>query len=230
MAYYRRRNYYNRAPAEEAWDDTRVDEVKARLEALRNSDRLTTKFVEVVESFTKFIEEKRYLTGGQENFLKSIEEQTLVDNEWENNFSAAMREDLVIAAKYYKTTCYFGRLVELVLNDPENYVPSQRDYEKLVLNKYAQKAIKAHKTPAQWKRGDMALIRATTRDNDLDKDDERVPFGSAVKLHNQVVLIVGEEGGPRLYKTLKVMCPSVPALGIFSIEERKLKKYRSPKK
>ena len=93
MAYYRRRNYYNRAPAEEAWDDTRVDEVKARLETLRNSDRLTTKFVEVVESFTKFIEEKRYLTGGQENFLKSIEEQTLGDNEWENNFSAAMRED-----------------------------------------------------------------------------------------------------------------------------------------
>jgi hypothetical protein len=41
---------------------------------------------------------------------------------------------------------------------------------------------------------------------------------------------VGEADGPRLYKTLKVMCPAVPTLGVFQIEERKLKKYRVPKK
>ena len=77
----------------------------------------------------------------------------------------------------------------------------------------------------------IVQVRTTARQNDLEKEDgSKPPYGIINKLHNQTVLVVGEEGGPRLYKTLKVMCPSVPALGIFSIEERKLKKYRGTKK
>ena len=230
MAYYRRRNYYRKAPTQEGWDDARVEEVKARLAKLTESPRLTPKFTEVVESFAKFVEDKRYLTGGQENFLKSIEEQVHVDTEWEANFTDKMREDMVIAANYYQGTCYFGRLVGLILGD-DKYIPSERDYEKIVLNKYAQKAIAAHREPAKWKKGERAVVRTTARQNDLEKEDgSKPPYGIINKLHNQTVLVVGEEGGPRLYKTLKVMCPSVPALGIFSIEERKLKKYRGTKK
>ena len=157
MAYYRR-NYYRKAPTQEGWDDARVEEVKARLAKLGESPRLTPKFTEVVESFTKFVEEKRYLTSGQENFLKSIEEQVHVDTKWEATFTDAMREDMVIAANYYQATCYFGRLVDLILSD-DKYIPSERDYEKIVLNKYAQKAIAAHREPAKWKKGERAVVR-----------------------------------------------------------------------
>ena len=201
--------------------------MKERFEKILSSDRCGARFRNVVESMQLFYEKRGALTDGQLRYFESIESNVLPDEEWEKNFTAAMREDTILAASYYTTTQYFVALATKVLDD-ETYIPNEREYNKMVLNKYAQKAIKAHKEPYIWDRGDMALIRGTVRQNDIGTE-QRIGYGIASKLHNQVVLIVGESEGPRLYKTVKVMCPSVPTLGVFEIEERKLKKYRKPK-
>ena len=201
--------------------------MQERFEKLLASDRCGGKYRNVVESMKLFYEKRGELTHGQLRYLESIEGQVLPDEKWEANFTPEMRENTVLAAKYYKVTQYFVALATRVLED-EKYVPSEREYTKMVLNKYAQKAIKAHKDPYTWNRGDMALVRGTVRQNDIGTD-QRIGYGTATQLQNQVVLIVGECDGPRLYKTVKVMCPTVPVLGVFEIEERKLKKYRKPK-
>ncbi len=181
----------------------------------------------MVESMQLFYEKRGSLTESQSRYFESIESSVLPDEEWESNFTAEMRENTILAAKYYKTTQYFVTLANNVL-DSEKYIPTEKEYNKMVLNKYAQKAIKAHKEPALWNRGERALVRATLGHSDIGTE-QRVGYALASTLHNQMVLIVGEVDGPRLYKTLKVMCPAVPTLGVFQIEERKLKKYRVPK-
>ena len=202
--------------------------MKERFEKILASERCGARFRNVVESMQLFYEKRGSLTDGQIRYFESIESNVLPDEEWETNFTAEMREDTVLAAKYYKTTQYFVTLANNVL-DSEKYIPTEKEYNKMVLNKYAQKAIKAHKEPAIWTRGDRALVRATLGHADIGSE-QRVSYQSARTLHNQMVLVVGEVDGPRLYKTLKVMCPAVPILGVFAVEERKLKKYRVPKK
>ena len=202
--------------------------MKERFEKILDSSRCGSRYRNVVESMKLFYEKRGELTPNQLGYFEKIEQQVLPDEEWEANFTADMRENTILAAKYYKTTAYFVTLATKVLED-ENYIPSEHEYNKMVLNKYAQKAIKAHRDAPLWKRGDMALVRATLGWNDIGST-ERVSYQTAQTLHNQVVLVVGECDGPRLYKTLKVMCPTVPVLGIFEIEERKLKKYRKTKK
>ena len=202
--------------------------MKERFEKVLASERCGARFRNVVESMQLFYEKRGSLTDGQIRYFESIESNVLPDEEWETNFTAQMREDTILAAKYYKTTQYFVTLANNVL-DSEKYIPTEKEYNKMVLNKYAQKAIKAHKEPATWTRGDRALVRATLGHADIGTE-QRVSYQSARTLHNQMVLVVGEVDGPRLYKTLKVMCPAVPVLGVFAIEERKLKKYRVPKK
>ena len=202
--------------------------MKERFEKILASERCGARFRNVVESMQLFYEKRGSLTDGQIRYFESIESNVLPDEEWETNFTAEMREDTVLAAKYYKTTQYFVTLANNIL-DSEKYIPTEKEYNKMVLNKYAQKAIKAHKEPAIWTRGDRALVRATLGHADIGSE-QRVSYQSARTLHNQMVLVVGEVDGPRLYKTLKVMCPAVPILGVFAVEERKLKKYRVPKK
>jgi hypothetical protein len=202
--------------------------MKERFDKILASDRCGARYRNVVESMKLFYEKRGTLSEAQIRYFESIESNVLPDEEWETSFTAEMREDAVLAAKYYKTTQYFVTLADNVL-DNEKYIPTEKEYNKMVLNKYAQKAIKAHKEPAIWTRGDRALVRGTLGSADIGTE-QRVSYQSARTLHNQMVLVVGEVDGPRLYKTLKVMCPAVPVLGVFEIEERKLKKYRVPKK
>jgi len=201
--------------------------MKDRFEKVLASERCGARFRNVVESMQLFYEKRGSLTEGQIRYFESIESSVLPDEEWESNFTAEMLENTILAAKYYKTTQYFVTLANNVL-DSEKYIPTEKEYNKMVLNKYAQKAIKAHKEPAIWTRGDRALVRATLGHSDIGTE-QRVSYQAARTLHNQMVLVVGEADGPRLYKTLKVMCPAVPTLGVFQVEERKLKKYRVPK-
>ena len=201
--------------------------MKERFEKILASARCGARYRNVVESMQLFYEKRGSLTDGQIRYFESIESNVLPDEEWEKNFTAAMRQDTVLAASYYMTTQYFVALATKVLDD-ETYTPSEHEYNKMVLNKYAQKAIKAHKEPYTWNRGDMALVRGTLRTSDIGTT-QRLGYSAASQLQNQVVLIVGECEGARLYKTVKVMCPSQPSLAVFELEERKLKKYRKPK-
>ena len=224
MGYYRR---YTKRPAPEAWASERVSEVKQRIQALRDGGRLTPKFTEVLDSFENYINDKSCLTPGQENFLKNIERQCLPNEQWETNFTEEMRELAVLAAKYYKTTPYFQHLADKVLNDAD-YIPTEDEYKKIVLNKYAQKAIKAYRDPAKWQKGEQAVIRQTLTYNHLPNNVANI--GVAKRLRNTKVLVVEHVVRPGLYKVLKVMCTAAPELGVIELEERWLKNVRKGKK
>ena len=104
--------------------------MKERFEKVLASERCGARFRNVVESMQLFYEKRGSLTEGQIRYFESIESNVLPDEEWERNFTAEMREDAILAAKYYKTTQYFIGLADKVL-DNEKYIPTENEYNKI---------------------------------------------------------------------------------------------------
>ena len=225
---YRYRGLRNRTTrVHDEWEQDKISDAKRRLKALVDGGRLTPRFAEVVESFTKFIEEKKCLTPGQANFLVNIERQCLPNEEWESAFTDDMRENMLLAAQYYDTTPYFDVLSAKVMRDPE-YIPTESEYHKMVLNKYAQKAIACYREPAKWAKGEQAMLRQTITANILPRAIANLK--TANQLRNTKVLVVDVVTRPGLYKVVRVMSMAKPDLGVFEIEERWLKNAPKPKK
>ena len=225
---YRYRGLRNRTSrVHDEWEHDKISDINARIKALRDGGRLTPRFAEVVDSFEKFVEDKKCLTPGQVNFLVNIERQCLPNEKWETSFTDDMREDLNLAAQYYATTPYFTLLSTKVLEDPD-YIPTENEYQKMVLNKYAQKAIKVHREPAKWQKGEQAMFRQTITAQHLPTHcaTRRV----ASNLRNTKCLVVDHVPRPGLYKIVKVMCMAAPELGVIELEERWLKNAPKPKK
>ena len=68
------------------------------------------------------------------------------------------RDRAVIAARYYQTTSYFQGVVTKVLADG---VPTQKQYRKMVENKYAQKVIEATLSAPKYAAGSFVALRAS---------------------------------------------------------------------
>ena len=221
------RNRINRTPrVHDEWEQDKIADVERRLQALKDGGRLTPRFADVVESFTNFIKQKKCLTPGQANFLVNIERQCLPNEDWESAFTEEMRENMRLAAQYYDTTPYFDILGAKVINDPE-YIPTETEYQKMVLNKYAQKAIACFRQPAKWAKGEQAMFRQTITTNVLPRS---IASNKTVNgLINTKVLVVDVVVRPGLYKVVRVMSMAKPELGVFEIEERWLKNAPKPK-
>ena len=73
---------------------------------------------------------------------------------------ASRREDAVIAAKYYAANPpYYGDLAERILSD-EDFVPTEKQFNAITQNKYAQKVIKATKSDPLYPEGTMVEGRS----------------------------------------------------------------------
>ena len=73
---------------------------------------------------------------------------------------ASKQERALIAARYYKKAGYFQQLADKIIDDP-NFVPSEKQYRKMVENKYAQKVLNAHLSPPKYPVGSFVALRAT---------------------------------------------------------------------
>ena len=63
--------------------------------------------------------------------------------EWIDAFDDDKRQKLIICAHYYINTPYYKDISQMVLDEPNVFVPTEEQYKKLVMNKYAQKVIKS---------------------------------------------------------------------------------------
>tara|TARA_B100000674_G_C37894450_1_gene940613 strand:+ start:509 stop:1294 length:786 start_codon:yes stop_codon:yes gene_type:complete len=78
---------------------------------------------------------------------------------WNENY-AARRDEAVIAANYYAANPpYYGDLAERILTEPD-FVPTEKQFNAITQNKYAQKVIKAAQAPALYPEGTMVEGRA----------------------------------------------------------------------
>ena len=163
------------------------------------------------------------LTGKQHDTFQRIEKKTDPKNiaarkTWVESFTPDMRDKLRFAAEYYLANPpYFGDAARRILAEDE-YIPTEKLYRKMVLNKYVQRALDNASQVPKFTIGTMVMVR----------DSQSVPYPSS-KLRGKLVMIVECEENVRSatkgVRKLKVL----PVGGIETIEteERWHKKARA---
>jgi hypothetical protein len=163
------------------------------------------------------------LTGKQHDVFQRIEKKTdpkhqAVVQQWREGFTPEMREKLVFAARYYKVNPpYYGDVAERILNDSA-YMPSQKLYQKMVENRYVQRAMENNLSRPQFATGAMVKVR-----------DSCNVSGRLVRLRGAMAMViaVGEEVMCATKGSRKVTILPVGASETIVTEERWLKPCRA---
>jgi|TARA_R110000824_G_scaffold99895_1_gene237514 hypothetical protein len=219
MGYYGQR-YYSRAPQRPAQKDP---ELVGRIEkaAARGVSSLTDWERNFMGSLLDSAKKYGRLTAKQHDVFQRIEKKTdpevqAARKTWNEAWDESKREATVFAANYYKANPpYFGEVAERILND-SSFIPSEKLYSKMVLNKYVQRAMTNARSVASYTVGSMVTVRDSNS------------IGGPIRPYrgkDAVVLEVGENlsatKGARTYKVLPV-----GAARAVATEERYLKKKR----
>jgi hypothetical protein len=154
---------------------------EARFESLM-AKKLSEKDRQFAESLKRQFEDGGKLSAKQIECVEKMEQryspETVLKRErWAQSYKADHRETAIIVAKYYRTTQYFSDLASNILLE-EDFVPTERQFEAIVKNKYAKKAIATATEPPAFPAGSLCLIRAN-----YNLVDNR-------KLHNQFGLVM----------------------------------------
>ena len=160
MGYYGRRSYSNRQPRQNN------PELVERIEktAARGTSTLTDWERSFLGSLLDSAKKWGRLTARQHEVYQRIERKSdpahiKAVNDWRANFTEEMREAAVFAANYYKANPpYFGDAATRILND-SSYIPSEKLYRKMVLNKYVQRAMQHAKSAPLYVVGSMVTVR-----------------------------------------------------------------------
>ena len=134
---------------------------------------------------------------------------------WYDAWNEEKAANLQIAAHYYRANPpYFGDLATRVIDDPE-FIPSEKQYRKMVENKYVQKVLATTRTAAAFEVGALVQVRKTAR-------------GSIYPLRERIAMVVTNDGpvtsaakGARTYTILPF-----GESNTVDIQERYLKKKR----
>jgi len=158
-----------------------VENGEARFESLM-AKKLSEKDRKFAESLKRQFEDGGKLSPKQIECVERMEqryspESQLKRERWAQSYKGAHREVAMICARYYRTTSYFRDLAAKVLLD-EDFVPTEKQFNALTKNKYAQKAIKAATEPPAFPIGSLCKVRANFN------------LVSNPKLHDQMGLVV----------------------------------------
>ena len=211
---------------------SRADEVAARvshplntrLQALLDNENLNGSTREFITSLHQQFNCRGNLTPGQESALEKVEvrhtpEAVASKATWVASFDSEKREKLCIVADYYLPTGYFHDLAEQALAD-NTFIPTERQYNSITGNKYAQKVLAAALETPKFPVGSTVRLRSNAPVNHNNRAALTVP-----------ALVIANEGrvksaarGAKPY-TILPFGQTDP----IQLEERHLKKFRGKK-
>ena len=153
----------------------------ARFEALM-AKKLSDRDRSFAESLKAQFEDGGKLSPKQIECIDNMErryspESQLKRERWAQSYKKEHRPTALICANYYITTTYF-RDLSLKIGSDEDFVPTEKQFNALTKNKYAQKAIKAATEPPAFPVGSLCKVRAN-----FNLVNDR-------KLHDQMGLVV----------------------------------------
>jgi len=211
-----------------------MEKIIARLEAIRskNINQWEDGFT---ESLLDQASRGRNLSQKQLQVLSKIEtkhsDEAVADREakkksWHAQWDDEKKKIAKICAHYYYRAGYFTDLARNIL-DKEDFIPTEKQYNKMCTNKYAQKVIKATQDEPLFAPGSMVQVRKTPGSGGIAGDY------ALRRLREKAVLIVAVDAypvisackGAKVYKILPVGSSET-----VLVEERHLKKLKKLKK
>ncbi len=199
-----------------------MSEQAKRLDAFLQEGQISKSERSFGESLKGSISKWGKLTDNQWNAFQRMEarhspEVKAARERWYEDWDDEKARKLRIAVEYYSHTQYYARTVDAVMAD-HSFVPSEKDYRKLVENKYAQKVIALVERDPLYPVGSLVQVRKTARK-------------MAYQLRDRRALVVSNDGpiktaanGARTYTILPFGESST-----VTIEERWIKKVRGLK-
>ena len=146
-------------------------------------------------------------------------------NKWVSNFSSEMREKLRIAAMYYiANPPDFGAISRTILSD-DDFVPTKRQYEKMVENKYTKKVIDSTFSEPKYKTGNYVMLRSTAPGS--VRWPRQRPQDPAISRGDKLAIVLKTDAKPVISAARGSKVYSVLFFGeteALFIEERHLKK------
>tara|TARA_R110000744_G_scaffold44498_1_gene99235 strand:- start:1166 stop:1954 length:789 start_codon:yes stop_codon:yes gene_type:complete len=138
----------------------------ARLSAISSMVLPNTWAAGFVQSLTEQNNQGRNLSEKQIQHLRNIESEHSVDKraerqKWFSNYDNYHREIAKLCADYYSSTPYYGDLVKKIRNNSE-FIPTQKQWEAMCQNKYAQKIIKIHESKPKFSIKSVVQLRKTS--------------------------------------------------------------------
>ncbi len=146
-------------------------------------------------SLKQQFETKSRLSTAQEYHLermsKRYDERTLAEGRaFKANYDQAHRQVAVQVARYYDVQHprYYGNIVDVVLQDPENHVLTLEQWRKMCENKYALKIRAVYEHDDKFGAGDFVQIRANNRVDlaNIGPDGRQLPSYKRAKVNGQI--------------------------------------------
>ena len=248
-----KRNYYSKddydrhkrlAKEYGAFSDVRVDDpsLPQRIRTLFVSEHIKdNKFLlSFLPSILEQFEKKGYLTQKQVDILEknekrfdpmNIESARKEYEEWSKEYDDQKRTDTKKVAEYYRDeydngrnhTFWYEKTATKVLEDPD-YIPTKKEYEKMVLNKYAQSWLKNSSATPKYAEGDYVTLNAKSK----TYWNQRSYGGEFSELNKFEIGVVIEVKPPKYNRQGANICVVLPMGGTktIDIEERFLKKAK----
>ena len=157
---------------------------------------------------------------------KHSDEAVAKRNAWQAQWDDKKQEIAVICAHYYLGAGYFSDLARNLISN-EKFIPTEKQFNAMCKNKYAQKVIDATFAEPKYEVGSMVSIRKTCG---ADAYLGRYPLRQMVEAP---VIIVGVGNKPVLSASKGAKVYQILPIGTaeaYYIEERHLKRFKKPKK
>ena len=135
-----------------------------RLEKIKKEE-ISPGTLDFLDSLLDFFKKRGGLTQNQLNSFEKIEsrfspQEKAKFNLWKEEYRKSHAEDAKVIAKYYSYTGYFTTLSKKILED-ESFVPTKKEFNKMVKNNYAEKVLDAYKAEPRFEVNAMVQIRST---------------------------------------------------------------------
>ena len=186
-------------PRRQKAERVELDNGAARFESLMSKE-LSERDRKFAESLQSQFNDQGKLSPKQVECVEKMEqryspESVLKRERWAQSYKGAHREVAMICARYYRTTSYFRDLATKVLLD-EDFVPTEKQFNALTKNKYAQKAIAAATEPPAFPVGSLCKVRANynlVQRHDLHDQIGLVTANHPVGLYASSTILVNGE-------------------------------------
>ena len=144
----------------------RVDNLIGRMTALSDENEWGFGFLQSVRSqlATGCTLSPRQLEVLEKTESRYTDEALKLRADFAGNFSEEMEAKFAIALRYYRKTGYYSNLTYKYLTasgERQGGPPTQKEYNKLVLNKYAAGVIRNIQSEGKFAVGSSAVFRAT---------------------------------------------------------------------
>ena len=160
----------------------------------------------------------RGLSPGQSKYVSDIENHCSVQNideavKWINDYGDDLREIAVLCAEYYDNQPsnggqYFRSIRRKVLDNPKGHILSKNEFNKMCMNKYAQKVIEENSRIPIFSPGQVVVVRNSNR-LDMSPSNNREEYQRNYKLYRRaargekVMVMILESNARPMYRSTK---------------------------